>query len=251
MPENSYCGKTKKKRVYCLRYTLNEQRSEKCQKFCVSPITNRVTTASAIALTQKNVTEENLDIDNMQPLNIQNLSNKNNNTNKFILGFSYDKYLNRFWNDPLKYIPRLQSAHAVATPDFTIDPQMNFSDYLHQVHKNRWLGCLWQSYGILTLPTVGWTTAEWDYLSFCGIEHGSIVVISTLGSKRNIEYFMRGYTEMIKRIEPPLIVVYGDVLPNMTGRFVNFPYKESFQTKKSPCVQIDLFNMSRIFEIKE
>ena len=59
MPENSYCGKTKKKRVYCLRYTLNEQRSEKCQKFgecqkfCVSPLTNCATTASAIALTQK------------------------------------------------------------------------------------------------------------------------------------------------------------------------------------------------------
>ena len=120
------------------------------------------------------VTEEMLDFANLQPLNIQNLSHKHNNTNKLVLTFAYDYRLEKFWKNSQKYIPLLQSACAVATPDFSLNPLMDFPEYLHNVYKNRWLGCLWQDYGILTIPTIGWTTAEWDYLSFSGVEKGSI-----------------------------------------------------------------------------
>ena len=126
---------------------------------------------------------------------------------------------------------------------------MGFAEYLHNVYKNRWLGCLWQDYGILSVPTVGWTTEEWDYLSFSGIEKGSVVLISTLGGKRDIKYFMRGYNEMISRIEPPLIIVYGDMLPEMTGRFVNFKYEDSFQPKNSTYHQTVLFEIPKVFEV--
>ena len=106
------------------------------------------------------VTEEMLDFANLQYLNIQNLSQKHNNTNKLVLTFAYDERLEKFWKKPQKYIPLLQSACAVATPDFSLNPLMDFPEYLHNVYKNRWLGCLWQDYGILTIPTIGWTTAE-------------------------------------------------------------------------------------------
>lgn len=175
----------------------------------------------------------------------------NTYSKKFILSFINDKYLARFWNEPLKYIPLFQSAYAVATLDFSVDPQMDFPEYFHQIYKNRWLGCFWQNHGILTIPTIGWTTAEWDYLSFSGVEIGSIVVISTLGSKRDIKYFMRGYNEMIKQINPPLIIVYGDILPEMKGRFVNFRYEDSFQLKNLLRLQTVLFDISPIIEIKE
>ena len=196
----------------------------------------------------KKVTENMLNFSNVRPLNGQNLSIKNNNTRKFILNFSYDNKMERFWNKPLEHIPLLQSAYAVATPDYSIDPQMGFPEYLCQIYKNRWLGCCWQEHGILTVPSVGWTTEDFDDLSFAGLEKGTIVVISTLGSKRDVTFFMRGYNEMIRRIDPSLIVVYGDMLPEMLGRFVNFRYKESFQPKNSTCVQGTLFEISPIFE---
>ena len=194
------------------------------------------------------ITEEMLDFHNVQPLNVQNLSIKNNNTRKLVLGFSEDDKIARFWNNPLKYIPRFQSAYAVATPDYSLHPQMDVPTYLNQIYKNRWLGCFWQEHGIRVVPSVGWTTEEWDELSFAGIEIGSVVVISTLGSKRDVDFFMRGYNEMIRRIEPPLIIVYGDMLPEMRGRFVNFRYEDSFQPKISCCVQGVLFEVSPIFE---
>ena len=198
----------------------------------------------------KKVTEDMIDFQNIRPLNIQNLSPKNNNADKFVLPFTYDKRLSRFWNEPLKYIPLFQSSYAVATPDFSLNENMAFAEYLHNVYKNRWLGCLWQDYGITTIPTVGWTTEEWDDLSFSGVERESVVVISTLGCKRNPEYFMRGYNEMIYRLAPSLIIVYGDMYSEMTGRFINFRYKDSFQPKAPSCSQAVLFDVSPIFEVR-
>ena len=194
------------------------------------------------------ITEDQLDFAKIKPLNVQNLSVRKNNSNKFVLGFSDDNRIERFYNNPFKYVPRFQSAYAVATPDYSLHPQMNPLTYLHQIYKNRWLGCFWQEHGIMALPCVGWTTEEWDDLSFAAIEIGSVVVISTLGCKRDVDFFMRGYNEMIRRIEPPLIIVYGDMLPEMRGRFVNFRYEDSFQPKIPCCVQGVLFEVSPIFE---
>ncbi|MBR2733781.1 MAG: DUF4417 domain-containing protein [Selenomonadaceae bacterium] len=194
------------------------------------------------------ITEDQLDFAKIKPLNVQNLSVRKNNSNKFVLGFSDDNRIERFYNNPFKYVPRFQSAYAVATPDYSLHPQMNPLTYLHQIYKNRWLGCFWQEHGIMALPCVGWTTEEWDDLSFVAIEIGSVVVISTLGCKRDVDFFMRGYNEMIRRIEPPLIIVYGDMLPEMRGRFVNFRYEDSFQPKIPCCVQGVLFEVSPIFE---
>lgn len=93
------------------------------------------------------------------------------------------------------------------------------------INPLRYISVLQSAY--LAIPTVGWTTNAWDDLSFSGVERGSVVVISTLGSKRDIGYFMRGYNEMIRRLAPPLIVAFGDILPEMTGRFINFRYEEA------------------------
>lgn len=79
------------------------------------------------------VTEDRLDFSNVQPLNVQNLSAKNNNTRKFVLGFSYDNQLERFCNNPRKYVPLFQSAYAVATPDYSLHPQMDIPSYLNQI----------------------------------------------------------------------------------------------------------------------
>ena len=127
---------------------------------------------------------------------------------------------------------------------------MGYSEYLHRVYQNRWLGCFWQYCGILTLPTIGWTTKQWDDLSFRGVEKGSFVVISTMGNKRDRNFFMRGYNEMIRRIEPHLIIVHGDMLPEMKGRFVNFRYEDTLKKKNELLIPKNLFDISPIFEVK-
>lgn len=197
------------------------------------------------------VTEDMIDFRGIRALNIQNLNIKNNNSDCFIFMFSDDNDLQRLWNHPLRYIPLLQTAYAIATPDFSIDPKMEREELRHMVFQNRWLGCTSQTCGILTLPTMVWADKSTYDICFDNIQHGSIVVVSTIGCAQSA-FFLPGYREMLRRIEPALIVVYGRILPGMYGRFVNFKYKDGFVTKKSPYVQTALpLECSPIFEIKE
>lgn len=197
------------------------------------------------------VTESMLDIDNLKAMNIQNLRLNHNNSQHIVFMFREDKYLKRYWEDPLKYIPRLQSAACVTTPDFSVDPKMDDEEYRHEIYKARWLGCFWQDAGICCLPTAMWTTEEKYDLCFSSIPYGSIVVVSTLGAGSNATEFLNGYNELMRRIQPPLVIVYGDMIAGMYGKFINFKYKDCFEKNTMQCEQLKLpFSHSPIFIIR-
>lgn len=83
--------------------------------------------------------EEQIDFENMIPVGIQNLTTKENNSKKLVLPFNYDKNLLKYWNDPMKYIPRFQSVMAIGTPDYSVYPGMNKNEIQHNVFMSRWL----------------------------------------------------------------------------------------------------------------
>ena len=139
---------------------------------------------------------------------------------------------------------------AICTPDFSINQKMDINRIRNNIYKNRWLGCTWQDNGCIALPTMSWTTQETYDLCFSGIEQGGIVVISTLGVKENLPIFIAGLEEMKRRIHPEIIIVYGDMKEEMTGKFINFKYEEAFNKNKY-YKQQRLFNVSPVFEIKE
>ncbi len=179
---------------------------------------------------------------------IQNASPKMYNKRSILLMFNYDYKLLSLWNNPLKKAGMFTGYYAIATPDYSIYLQMNINDVRHNIYKSRWLGRTWQNYGSVVYPTVAWCLPDTYDICFSGYEKGSIVVISTLGCQDNKDVFLQGFNEMKKRIEPSLIIVYGDMVEGMTGRFVNFKYKDAFQEK---CHQLKIPNLSQIFEIKE
>ena len=58
---------------------------------------------------------------------------------------------------------------------------------------------------------------------------------------------------MKKRINPPLIVVFGKMIEGMTGRFINIQYEEAFNKNKKTnnYKQLELFHEPVIFEVKD
>lgn len=196
------------------------------------------------------ITENMIDINHAKPLNIKNLCSKYNNSDKIVLPLNYDKDILKYWNSPLKYIPLLQSAMAVGTPDYSVYENMNLNEIRHNVYQNRWLGCLWQDYGVNAIPTIPWGTSDTFEICFGGVERGSVVIISTVGCDKNLDLFYRGFYAMKEMIAPSLIIVYGDMLPEMYGRFVNYRYTEAFNTNKQEYAQLCLFEPVRIFERK-
>lgn len=190
---------------------------------------------------------------NWNKLNIISFKSVSKNktlSNSIVLMFNYDKDLMRLWNNPLKYVPKYQTAAFVATPDFSVYPNMHPNELQLNVFKGRWIGKTWQNYGCKVIPTIPWATPDTYDLCFTGIEKGSAVIISTIGCQNNAEMFLNGFNEMKKRINPELIIVYGDMIQGMTGRFVNYKYEDAFSRKHS-YQQLKLFDNEPIFTIKE
>ena len=115
---------------------------------------------------------------------------------------------------------------------------------------NRWLGVTYQTLGLKVFPTIQWGDESTYGYCFSAVEKESIVVISTLGCKKDINTFLNGFNEMKKIIEPKIIIVYGDMIKGMSGKFINFKYEEAF-IKKNQNEQISLWNNNGIFEISE
>jgi len=196
------------------------------------------------------VTEDMININKAVPLNIKNLSAKYNNSDKLVLPFNYDKDILKYWNDPLKYIPVLQTTLAVGTPDYSAYSSMNPNEIQHNVYMNRWLGCLWQDYGVKALPTIPWALPDTYDICFGGVEKGGIVIISTVGASEHLDIFYDGFYAMKETIEPSLIIVYGEMLPDMYGRFVHYSYQEAFNSNRQAYKQMCLFDPTTIFERK-
>ena len=131
-----------------------------------------------------------LDYENLEVRNFKCMKSLPDNDNKLLMMFSYDKDLMRFWNDPLKRIPIMQTYAAVATPDFSIYPTMNINEIRHNIYMGRWLGRTWQNYGLSVIPTIGWALPDTYDMCFSAVENGTPVIISTLGCTDYQEDFL-------------------------------------------------------------
>lgn len=154
------------------------------------------------------------------------------NNDKFIpkelLGFNYAKtsenkktgihfYLDdyqfeRIWNNPMEYIQILEEYDCILSPDFSLYMDMPIAMKIWNVYRSRLIGQFYQNSGIKVIPTISWAEEETFEFCFDGIPKGSIVSVSTIGVKQDEEAFKiwkNGMDEMIKRIEPSAILVYG------------------------------------------
>lgn len=196
----------------------------------------------------KSTNPETIRWEDMIVQGVHNLSSRKDNSNTLALMFLDDKKLLSYWNAPLKKIALFTTCLAVATPDFSVYPTMNPNDIQHNVYMNRWLGVTWQNYGVTVFPTVGWASENTYDVCFSAIEEGTPVVISTLGCQKHQQVFLKGFREMKKRIHPPIIVVFGNMIKGMTGTFINFSYADSFSQKYT---QLKFDGISSVFTIKE
>lgn len=104
---------------------------------------------------------------------------------------------------------------------------------LYNVFRNRWCGAHWASKGIRVIPTVNWGDESTFDFCFQGIEKGSTVAVSTYMAtehdNRNDQkaWFMAGYNEMLRQIEPERIICYNTPFPEMGGNIVYVDYDRS------------------------
>lgn len=147
--------------------------------------------------------------------------------------FLYDYKFERVWKRPDQDVEKLKHYRAILSPDFSTYLEMAPIMQLYIVFRNRWCGAYFSSKSIRVIPTVSWGNEDTFDFCFDGIPRGSTVAVSTYmaGAHGNHadqkEFFMKGYREMLRRIEPERIICYNEPFPEMEGNIVFIDYELS------------------------
>lgn len=156
-----------------------------------------------------------------------------NHLDRMVHFFLYDYRFERVWKNPEADIEKLSRYRAVLSPDFSMYLEMAPVMQMYNVFRNRWCGAYWASKGLRVIPTVNWGDESTFGFCFDGIEKGSVVAVSTYMAsehdhrKDQKEWFMAGYNEMLRRIEPEKIICYNTPFPEMQGDIVYVDYERS------------------------
>lgn len=137
----------------------------------------------------------------------------------------------RLWRQPDAYLNMLKRFQAVCTPDFSMYTDFPKAVSVFNHYRKHWLGAYWQRHGIRVIPTIGWIDSDSYDWCFAGEPVGYTVAVSTVGTQGSDEakqLFLDGYREMMARLQPTKIIMYGTVPDKCQGNII--PVK-SFQQK--------------------
>jgi len=144
--------------------------------------------------------------------------------------FLYDYKFEDIWQNPDKYLESMKKYRAVLTPDFSMYLEMHPVMQLYNSFRNRWVGAYFAQQGVKVIPSVSWGDESSFDFCFSGIEKGSAVAVSTyMASAHNNhsdqkEFFLKGYNELLRRVEPATILCYNEPFPEMAGNIVFVDY---------------------------
>lgn len=145
--------------------------------------------------------------------------------------FVDDYQFTRLWRDPDRYLSMLRKFQAVCAPDFSTYTDFPKAMQVWSHYRKHWLGAYWQMHGIRVIPTISWS--DHDSYDWCFDEEPmeSTVIISSVGTQADPEtraLFLDGYKEMMQRLRPKKIILYGRIPEGCEGNIVNL---KSFQEK--------------------
>ena len=126
--------------------------------------------------------------------------------------FLYDSLFDCVWNSPERYVNLLRKFKAVAGPDFSVWADMPIAQQIFNVYRSRLLMAYWQKQGVNVIPLLTWSDDFSFDFCFDGVRGGT-VIISTVGvmnSEKKQHLWKRGATEMLSRVEPKTILIYGN-----------------------------------------
>ena len=146
--------------------------------------------------------------------------------------FIDDYQFERIFNNPERYIKKLQQYECVLSPDFSPYCDMPLATQIFNHYRKHWVGALMQEYGVKVVPTIRASRDERSldfYLD--GEPKGGVVCISSMWTSDDEarEYFLREYETMRKTLKPEKIYIYGNEVEGLKG---NIEYIQPFTRKR-------------------
>lgn len=186
----------------------------------------------------------------LSPINIRRLPNENNvisfseifsskykkNLNKYWVDmFNDDVVIERFWNNPEKYLPLLKNAIGVIASDYSVMKGLLLTDNINNVQRNRITAFLLERENITTIPVASWYDKDSFEWCFDGLPHKSIIAVSSNGClkgncKTSKSDFIKGVFKLNELKKPSKILICGPRLKELDS-LKNIVYYKSFQQR--------------------
>lgn len=134
--------------------------------------------------------------------------------NSCVTNFDHDYVLDRLWNQPYKYVEKLSRYYCFAEPDYSLKINHPLSVQIANTYRSHVVAYYMQEHGVPVLPSMGWSSTVSHEFCFDGHSRGGAVLVSTIGTlrdERSRMYFRLGFSEMLKRISPDAVILYGDI----------------------------------------
>ena len=127
--------------------------------------------------------------------------------------YKFDGVRTSIWLFPWMALRVLKHFKGIITPDFSTYQDFPYPLKIWNTFRMRAFGFWAGKQGLEVINNVRWGTPETYHYCFNGIEHNSVVAIGTVGGspKKHVDRrrFESGLKEMINRLSPHTIIVYG------------------------------------------
>ena len=131
---------------------------------------------------------------------------------QWVVFYEDDVRFEKLWHNPKQYLPKLKKFQGVISPDFSLYRNMPLVMQEWNTYRSRAIAAWLQSQGVEIIPNVRFSDPRSYAFCFDGIEKHKTVSAGTHGcirGKENREYFKAGLKELICRLSPKTILVYG------------------------------------------
>lgn len=139
--------------------------------------------------------------------------------NSFIRGIEFERGFN---------LKKLEGFDCIISPDFSLYLDMPIAWQIWNVYRSRVVVHALQELGYKVIVNVRWTDETSYEFCFEGIEKGSIVAVGSYGCSSKLadrKLFDTGLEELIQRVAPTAIIVYGSVTDSMKRVLENHKQK--------------------------
>ena len=133
--------------------------------------------------------------------------------------FFIDDYrFERIWREPFKYADILKRrTKAVCMPDFSLYTDMPAAGKIWNCYRSKLIAQIFSDAGLTVIPAPAWAGKESFAYAFDGLPKHSVLAISTRGIHNSgdepLELFTQGMKEVMKRLQPSMILQYGADIP--------------------------------------
>ncbi len=158
----------------------------------------------------------------------------------WVVFYEHDIKFERLWHNPKQYLARLKKFKGIISPDFSLYRNMPLCMQIWNTYRGRALSAWLQNNGIEVIPNVRFNDKRTYKFCFDGIEKFKTVAVGTHGcikSKIDKDYFKDGLAELVKKLSPKTIIVYGsapdDIFKKYRDLGINIlPFESEFSKSR-------------------